>query len=114
MVPTKRFWVLAALGIPVGVLAGMSGSLWPLVGYDVLLVLALVVSYRLAPDVRHLQISRSFDPVLSVRTANRIVVKVVNDGVEEIRGTLRDEPPPGFGASRREFAKTIVEPASGL
>ncbi|MFN8221204.1 MAG: DUF58 domain-containing protein [Fimbriimonadales bacterium] len=107
MVPTKRFWVLAALGIPVGVLAGMSGSLWPLVGYDVLLLLALVVSYRLAPDVRHLQISRSFDPVLSVRTANRIVVKVVNDGVEEIRGTLRDEPPPGFGASRREFALDV-------
>lgn len=107
MVPTKRFWALLALGIPVGLAAGASGSLWPLFAYNLLLFAAYFVSGRLAPDHRMLAIRRSFDPILSVRVPNRIVVEVENLGAERIAGVLRDEPPLGFEANRQEFEVNV-------
>ena len=46
---------------------------------------------------------RRFDPVLSVRVANKIHVTVVNDGVDIVRTLLRDEPPPAFETTNNEF-----------
>lgn len=103
MVPTRRFLFLFALGVPVAALSGATGSPWPIVGYDLLLLLVAVGTALMAPDARSLRISRRFDPVLSVRVPNRIQVTVLNDGAEPVTARLRDEPPPLYGASRKEF-----------
>jgi uncharacterized protein (DUF58 family) len=103
VIPTKRFWWLVALGIPLAALDAVLGVLWMAYAYDVLLILIAYVSGRMAPDWKHLRITRQFDPVLSVRVQNKIVVKFFNDGLETIKGRFRDEPPPQFLASNREF-----------
>ncbi len=105
MVPTKRFWLLVAAGIPLAALAVSTPSLT--IAYDVLLVAIAYATTRLAPSTERLSLKRSFDSVLSVRTANKIVLTLENDGLETIRGTLRDEPPAQFEASRKEFKVEI-------
>lgn len=107
MVPTKRFWFLVALGIPVGILSGAAGSLLPLLAYNLLVFAAFFVSAKLAPDVKNLSLKRVFDPILSVRVPNFVVIEVENMGAERISGTLRDEPPPGFDVTRQEFALNL-------
>lgn len=103
MVPTRRFWGLVALGIPLAAITTAAGSPYIAVLYDVLLIIVAYLSARLAPDTKHLRLTRRFDSVLSVRTANRIDLTVENDGAEPIRMRMRDEPPPEFPASQREF-----------
>jgi len=107
MVPTKRFWILVALGIPLAALASLAGAPLLVVAYDLLLILAAYVSARLAPSGSDLRITRRFDPVLSVRTENRVVVMVENDGAEPVRGLLRDEPPPTFGRDHNELVLNL-------
>jgi uncharacterized protein (DUF58 family) len=109
IVPTKRFWLLVALGIPLAAVGASVGSPAIVIAYDVLLVVAAYVTTRLAPPVSNLRLTRRFDPVLSVRAANKITVELENDGVEPIVATLRDEPPPRFLASQKEFP-VRVEP----
>ncbi|HVT11891.1 MAG TPA: DUF58 domain-containing protein [Fimbriimonadaceae bacterium] len=103
MVPTKRFWLMVALGIPVAVVAGVAGV--PSLGfaYNIVLIAIAWVTGRLGPSPASLKVKRSFDPVLSVRTPNKIVLTLTNESLEPIRGVLRDEPPTQFAASRREF-----------
>jgi uncharacterized protein (DUF58 family) len=103
MVPTRRFWLLAALGIPLGALAAQAGSPLFLVAYNLALVTVAWATTKLAPSGKELRVRRRFDPVLSVRTQNRVVVELENDGAEDLRGVVRDEPPPVFGATRKEF-----------
>jgi uncharacterized protein (DUF58 family) len=103
MVPTRRFWLLIALGIPVAALSGAAGSLWPVVAYNVLVFGVAYATGLMAPDGKSLRVTRKYDPVLSVRVGNRIEVKVLNDGVETVSAQFRDEPPPLFEASRKEF-----------
>lgn len=109
MVPTKRFWLLVALGIPLAALAAAAGSPAIAVAYDVLLIAGAYVTTRLAPSAADLRLTRRFDPVLSVRAANKITLVLENDGAEPVRALLRDEPPSAFDVSRREF-RVLVEP----
>jgi len=113
MIPTKRFWWLVALGIPIAALSAAAGS--PIIGlvYDILLVLTAYVTTRLAPDASALRLTRRFDPVLSVRAANKIQLVLENDGLEPIEAVLRDEPPSQFVASNKEF-KVRVRPDEPL
>lgn len=57
----------------------------------------------MGPSPSSLKVKRTFDPVLSVRTSNKIVLTLTNESLDPIRGILRDEPPPQFNASQREF-----------
>lgn len=108
MVPTKRFWLLVALGIPIGAVVGQAGfpSFW--LAYDALLLSVAFVTLMMAPSPRDLTVRRKFDPVLSVRVPNRIEVTLANDGLETIRALVRDEPPPGFLSTRRELRLEIA------
>ncbi len=103
MTPTKRFWFLIAVGIPIAGIAAAAGA--PLLGvaYDAFLLLLLFGTYALAPKLSALKIRREFDKVLSVRAENKVVLVIENTGVEHIAGELRDEPPPQFSASQRQF-----------
>jgi uncharacterized protein (DUF58 family) len=103
MVPTKRFWLLAALGIPIAAVAMISRMPSLAVAYDLIIIAIAYATGRLGPDPSTIRIARSFDPVLSVRAANKIVVTITNESLDHIRGLIRDEPPPQFSASQREF-----------
>ncbi len=74
------------------------------VGYDIVLLIALAYgSTLLAPSTARLVLKRRFDTVLSVRAANKVTLVLENGGPETIRAILRDEPPPLFDATRKEF-----------
>ena len=103
MVPTKRFWLLVGLGIPLAMLAAASDSIWLIYAYNALLLLIAYTTSRMSADPHKLKVTRRFDPVLSVRVSNRIQVNLVNDGPEPLHAVLRDEPPPSFHATERQF-----------
>ncbi|MEZ0326092.1 MAG: DUF58 domain-containing protein [Fimbriimonas sp.] len=103
MVPTKRFWLLVAIGIPLAAISALIGSPVLVLAYDGLLLIAAIVSYYLAPSTKGLTILRTFDPVLSVRAANKVTLEVDNESGEVIQGRLRDEPPAFFDAELNEF-----------
>lgn len=103
MVPTRYFWIWMAFGIPVGGFAGLAGAPWILLAYDLILVAAAFVAWKAVPSPQNIRIVRQFDPVLSVRVPNRVVLTVANDGPETIEFRLREEPPPLFEASQKEF-----------
>ncbi len=104
MIPTQRMWVLICLGVPLGALAFQVGAPWALLAYNLLLLSAAVTDFRICPNARNLKIRRNFDPVLSVRVANRVGVEVTNDGLEPLIGRFRDESPAGSTAERNEHA----------
>lgn len=103
MVPTARFWLFIALGIPVAALAGVAGVPALAIAYDLAVILVAWGTSRLGPSPSSIRIARSFDPVLSVRAGNKIGLLLTNDSLDHIRGVIRDEPPPQFHATRREF-----------
>lgn len=103
MKPTKRLWGLVALGIPIAAYGGSVGSVWPILTYNLLLLVAAWGSGKLAPPIAFLQVCREFDPVLSVRVSNRVELVLENDGSEPISGRFRDEPPSSFEATEHEF-----------
>ncbi|MEQ1936509.1 MAG: hypothetical protein ABL962_21880, partial [Fimbriimonadaceae bacterium] len=104
MVPTRRFWLLIACGIPLAVVAATSNSGLILLIYNVLIFAAAWVTTKLAPDIKGLRLVRKFDPALSVRVPNRISLTLENLSGEPIAGRMRDEPPPGFPTGSREFS----------
>ena len=108
VIPTRRFWWLVAAGIPVAAVCAQLEAPQLAVMYNVLLLAGAAISWRLAPDGRAVRVRRSFDPVLSVRVANRIDLAVSNEGLEPVKGVMREEPPPEFETSTREFALALA------
>jgi uncharacterized protein (DUF58 family) len=103
LIPTKRFWLAVFLGIPLAAVVTAAGAPWLAVAYDLLLILVAYVTGRLGPNADHIRLKRKFDQVLSVRVPNRVVLALSNDGPEPIRALFRDEPPPRFVATQKEF-----------
>lgn len=104
IVPTRRFWVLVALGIPLAsVGAFVPGAEAVLIPYNLLLLLLLLGTSRLVPGAKALVVRRRFDPVLSVRVSNRIELEIANEGALTAVGRLRDAPPPVFATDVDEF-----------
>ena len=58
MVPTKRFWALGALGIPIAALAAVAGSPFLGVAYNLLLLGAAWLTTRMAPSGKDLKLER--------------------------------------------------------
>jgi uncharacterized protein (DUF58 family) len=108
MVPTKRFWLLVALGIPIAALAMAAGYPSLAIAYNLAIIAAAYATGRIGPSASNLKLTRAFDPVLSVRAANKIVLSLTNESLDHMRGTLRDEPPPQFLASNREFSLDLA------
>ena len=95
------------MGIPIGALAYQAGQPYLLLAYNVLLFGVALATLRMAPSPSSIKLTRRFDPVLSVRAANRIVLEIENLGLEPIRGRLRDEPPEGCIATKQEFDLSV-------
>ena len=94
-------------GIPISGLSAYFGLTWTGLVYDIILIAAAVASGYLGPDGKNLRLVRQHDPVLSVRVPNKIKITLYNETSEEISGRIRDEPPPLFIASRKEFPISI-------
>ena len=107
LVPTKRFWGLVALGVPIAALGGLQGQILLPVAYDLTLVLAAYVTGKLGPSPDAIKLKRKFDAVLSVRAENTIKLELENVSAEPIQFLLRDEPPPYFPSSHREFRVSL-------
>lgn len=104
IVPTRRFWLLVALGVPLALLGIWIPGIEPLVLlYNLLLVLALVTTRYMTADPRSLRIRRSYDEVLSVNTRNLISLQLENEGGKRFAGKLRDECPQDFTTTPRDF-----------
>lgn len=103
MVPTKRFWLAVALGIPVAAFAYQADQPILLLVYNLVLLAVAWITLLLSPSPKLLILRRKFDPVLSVRAANKITLELQSESLEPIRGRLRDEPPLGCVATRQEF-----------
>lgn len=105
--PTTRFWWLAAAGVPFAALAVAARAPLAAVAYDVGLVGLAYATARFGPDPRKLRVTRRRDPVLSVRRPNHVVLRIENEGDQAMTVRLRDEPPPHWPASEREFDATV-------
>src|SRR4051812_31689705 len=93
MIPTKRLWAMLAIGILVAAAGALTGAVYLGLFFDLAVFIAAYVTLRLAPNANDLQLKRQFDPVLSVRVPNRINVRLVNDGLQDMQFVMRDEPP---------------------
>lgn len=113
MIPTRRFWIWLALGIPLAAVTTALGAPLVVWVYNILLILAAVLTHRMTPSGRHLRLTRRFDKVLSVRAANRIDLILENDGDQPLNGRFRDEPPRYHVASGNEFSLRL-EPGQVL
>ncbi len=107
MVPTRRFWGLVALGLPIAGLAASAGSPYLGVLYNLAIIGMAWISGLLAPDWKGLRVRRKMDPVLSVRTSNKVTLFIENDGDHTITARIRDEVPPAFESTNREWQVTI-------
>jgi uncharacterized protein (DUF58 family) len=78
------------------------------IAYNLVLIAIAYATGRIGPSPSSLKLTRSFDPVLSVRAANKVVVTLTNESLDHVRGVVRDEPPSHFLASRREFPLDVA------
>ena len=109
IVPTRRFWWLVALGIPLALSGIWVPGLEPIVLlYNFLLFSALITTRYLTPSQRNLRLTRVFDEVLSVNASNSVELVVENEGVHAMRGLLLDECPQDFESTSREFPLALA------
>ncbi|MEI8281605.1 MAG: DUF58 domain-containing protein, partial [Armatimonadota bacterium] len=109
MVPTKFFWFLVALGIPLIAVATLTGFLWFGWFYNIALLFALLITFYFGPNSKDLRFRRRMDAVLSVRARNRIRIELEHDGDFQLSGVIRDEIPATFSAEEPE-TKLSVSP----
>lgn len=109
IVPTRRFWWLVALGIPLALSGIWVAGLEPIVLlYNVLLFAALITTRYLTPSIRNLRLTRVFDEVLSVNASNHIELVIENEGMSPVHGRLLDECPQSFQTTTREFPLALA------
>lgn len=111
LVPTPRLWWLAFAGVPLAAVAAQVGAPSLAVVYNLGLASLAFVTARLGPDAHKLRVVRRRDAVLSVRRSNRVLLQIENEGDLPLDVRLRDEPPPHWPATRREF-DVVVRPGA--
>lgn len=105
IVPTRRFWLLVALGLGFPFLGlAVPGAEWAAVPYNLILLALLLIGARLVPGAADIAARRRFDPVLSVRVPNLVTLRLDNNSNLPLRGRLRDEPPSEFSPTQQEFS----------
>ena len=109
LVPTKRFWLLVGLGIPIIFLATAVGLWWFAWFYNLVLLIALLVTFYFGASSRDLRYRRRMDAVLSVRARNRIRIELEYEGNLNLSGSIRDEFPATFHADQPE-TRFLIKP----
>ncbi len=104
IVPTRRFWFLVALGIPLALAGIWVDGIEPLVLlYNLIIFSGLILGRVMTPPARNLRLSRVFDDVLSVNARNTIELVIENVGAGALVGELLDECPQDFQSTSRKF-----------
>lgn len=109
MIPTKRLWLVLGVGIVFSAVAAQAGLGTLMWGFDGLVLLLVFVSSYFVPKPSEIAVEREMDPVFSVRSANRVKLKVENSSVWPLRGTVLDEPEPIFSSSNN-LQRIHIEP----
>jgi uncharacterized protein (DUF58 family) len=110
LVPTTRFWILVALGVPLALV----GALVPgfevlLLPYNLALFLALLASWWVARKWDFVTVERWTAPLLSVGVTNPVRLDLENLSDRDVRLKVRDAPPADSDATQYEF--DLVLPA---
>ncbi len=108
LVPTRFFWALVSLGIPLIAVATYVGFGWFAWFYNLALLFALFVSFRFGPNSKDLRFRRRMDAVLSVRARNRVRIELDHDGDFALSGIVRDEIPATFFAESPETKLSVA------
>lgn len=110
MLLTKRFFVLVVVGA--GLLAGgilffpemkFTQALGLLGGYNLALMVALLLDRYLTPGPLWVEITRKYEHRLSLGAANPVWLVINNRSKLELSLVVKDEPPVHFKASAREL-----------
>jgi uncharacterized protein (DUF58 family) len=113
LVPTTRFWLLIAAGIPLALVgAVVPGFERILLPYNVFLFTCLVTTWFVARRWNFLEIQRVTTPIFSVNVANPVRIDVENVSDINLKVMLRDEPPADSDATSHEFLFDV--PAGGV
>lgn len=109
LVPTTRFWILVAAGIPLAlvgaVVPGFEAVVLP---YDVGLVVLLVSTWLIARRWDALTVERVTAPLFSVNVSNPVRLDVENSSDLHLKVRLRDEPPADSDATEHEFTFDVA------
>lgn len=109
LVPTTRFWILVALGIPLALIgAVVPGFEALLVPYNLGLFLALVSSWMVARRWDFLSVERVTTPIFSVGVANPVRIEIENQSDMNLRLKVRDAPPADSYATDHEFEMELA------
>lgn len=108
LVPTTRFWLLIALGIPIAAV-GMFVPRFELllIPYNIGVFLALFASWYVAKRWDVLGIEREVAPILSVGVPNVVKINVENLSTLPMKLQIRDEPPIDSLATEHQFNISI-------
>ncbi|MEX2243538.1 MAG: DUF58 domain-containing protein [Fimbriimonadaceae bacterium] len=107
-VPTTRFWLLIAAGIPLALIgAVVPGFEAVLLPYNAMLLVALVTSWLVARRWDFLTVTRVTAPLFSVGVPNPVRLDVENASDIRVRLLVRDAPPSDSDATRHEFAVAL-------
>jgi uncharacterized protein (DUF58 family) len=107
LVPTKFFWALVALGIPLIGFAAWFGYSWFAYYYNGALLFALLITFHFGPNSKDLRFRRRMDAVLSVRARNKIRLELEHDGDFHLSGIVRDEIPATFSAEEAQCSISL-------
>jgi len=94
MLPSLRLAIYFGLGTLLwATAAAHPGFVALAIGYDVLLLLAAVLDWRLSPRPADFDVERHVEPKMNLGVPNRVTLRARNRGRWPVRITLRDEPP---------------------
>ena len=97
MLPTPRAVIIALFAAPLIVLGTwLPGAQWLALGYFLLILGLLALDWRLAGNIRSLEITRQHDNRLSLGAENPVTLRLTNRSMRPVTFTMRDEPPESF------------------
>lgn len=104
LVPTKRLWLLVALGLPLALVGlAVPGFERVLIAYNLGLLVLYFVTGKVAAKWNAIKVTRQFESVLSVRQQNTVHVMVESSAPIPLVVDVIDAPPLNCNAEGNEF-----------
>lgn len=94
---SKRFILLIAAGIVPAMLSfWQAAGAYPFLGYNLILVILLIIDYSITPNPSKFNVKRMMEPKLSLAAWNRIDVVIDNPAAYSFKAKMRDSVPDSF------------------
>lgn len=107
-IPTTRFWILLAAGVPIAfigaIIPGFESFVLP---YNIVLLFALFSSWAVARRWNLLSVERKSAPILSVGAPNPVRLEIENLSDMNVSLMVRDAPPLDSIATNHDFKVQI-------